>query len=375
MTQSKLIISGNFSQAYVVGLLNALIRAGNSIIAIGKDYNNFICDPDMIQFVDIRKYYSTNRTTFRKILDLPVYYFWLIHVIFKANPPIVLNLFSGRPFLSGIILHGILKLSGIKIFLVVHNILPHNKTSFINKILHYVIYRITTNKLIVHAPHLKQRLIKEFGLSPTNVVYAPMGIYNVISNSDITRETARNDLKIAQDRFVILSFGVQLPYKGTHLLLESLSAFVAKENYLILIRGKAKSNYNVLLQNIVTKKQLQTMVNSSFDFVPENEVQLYFKAADVIALPYLEDSQSAVMFTAYSFGRPVLASNIGSFADFIESGKTGEIFKVGNLNSLTQTIIKMRNNKSFYNENYIKKTTTDLYSWEKCIEALSTLYF
>jgi glycosyltransferase involved in cell wall biosynthesis len=202
-----------------------------------------------------------------------------------------------------------------------------------------------------------------------------MGIYNVISNSDITRETARNDLKIAQDRFVILSFGVQLPYKGTHLLLESLSAFVAKENYLILIRGKAKSNYNVLLQNIVTKKQLQTMVNSSFDFVPENEVQLYFKAADVIALPYLEDSQSPVMFTAYSFGRPVLASNIGSFADFIESGKTGEIFKVGNLNSLTQTIIKMRNNKSFYNENYIKKTTTDLYSWEKCIEALSTLYF
>jgi glycosyltransferase involved in cell wall biosynthesis len=93
-----------------------------------------------------------------------------------------------------------------------------------------------------------------------------------------------------------------------------------------------------------------------------------------VVLPYLEDSQSGVLFTAFSFGRPVIASDIGSFADFIEPGKTGELFPTGDPDSLMKMLVKLRENKLDYDEKYIANEMNEKYSWEKCAEAISILY-
>jgi glycosyltransferase involved in cell wall biosynthesis len=370
----KLIISGCFTQAHVVGLSDAFIQNGDSIIAIGTDYRNCISNPDKIKFIDFRKQYEPKRSFLQKTADLPGYYVKMIIAALRSPQKTVLNLFSGRPIIEGILLHGILKLSGKKVFLIVHNILPHNKETFFNKFLHFIIYRITTDKFIVHAPHFKQRLTKEFGVKSENIVYAPMGVYKMVSTSDVTRETARNMLHIPPERFVILSFGAQLPYKGTHLLLNAISAIVDKDKFFVLICGKPHNNYDKFLQTIINDKGLQVLVNTSFGFIPENEIQHYFKAADVVVLPYLEDSQSGVLFTAFSFGRPVIASDIGSFADFIEPGKTGELFPTGDPDSLMKMLVKLRENKLDYDEKYIANEMNEKYSWEKCAEAISILY-
>jgi len=56
-------------------------------------------------------------------------------------------------------------------------------------------------------------------------------------------------------------------------------------------------------------------------------MELYFKAADVLVLPYKEIFQSGVLFLAYSFGLPVIATDVGSFREDIVEGYTGFLCK------------------------------------------------
>jgi glycosyltransferase involved in cell wall biosynthesis len=63
------------------------------------------------------------------------------------------------------------------------------------------------------------------------------------------------------------------------------------------------------------------------EYIPDEETEVFFKAADVLALPYRYIYQSGVLFLGYSFGLPVLAADVGSLRDEIVEGKTGFVFK------------------------------------------------
>ncbi len=74
------------------------------------------------------------------------------------------------------------------------------------------------------------------------------------------------------------------------------------------------------------------------DYVPDEETELYFKAADVFVLPYRHIYQSGVLFLGYSFGLPVIAADVGALKDEIVEGKTGFVFKPEDPIDLAATI-------------------------------------
>src|SRR5271168_4517123 len=74
------------------------------------------------------------------------------------------------------------------------------------------------------------------------------------------------------------------------------------------------------------------------DYIPDGETEVYFKAADVLALPYRHIYQSGVLFLGYRFGLPVLAADVGSLKDEIVEGKTGFVFKPEDPADLARTI-------------------------------------
>jgi glycosyltransferase involved in cell wall biosynthesis len=73
-------------------------------------------------------------------------------------------------------------------------------------------------------------------------------------------------------------------------------------------------------------------------YIPDEETELYFKAADVLVLPYTHIFQSGVLFLGYNFGLPVIASDVGSLRDDVIEGKTGYIFKPRDPESLATAI-------------------------------------
>jgi glycosyltransferase involved in cell wall biosynthesis len=55
-------------------------------------------------------------------------------------------------------------------------------------------------------------------------------------------------------------------------------------------------------------------------FVDEAEIPAFFRRADIVALPYREIDQSGVLYTALAFGKPIVLSAVGGFADIAEQG-------------------------------------------------------
>ena len=74
------------------------------------------------------------------------------------------------------------------------------------------------------------------------------------------------------------------------------------------------------------------------DFIPDDETEMYFKAADVFVLPYRHIYQSGVLFLGHSFGLPVLAADVGSLKSDIVDGKTGFVFRPEDPDDLARII-------------------------------------
>jgi glycosyltransferase involved in cell wall biosynthesis len=50
-------------------------------------------------------------------------------------------------------------------------------------------------------------------------------------------------------------------------------------------------------------------------FVADEEIASYFERADLVVLPYVEADQSGVLATALAFGRALVLSDVGGFAE------------------------------------------------------------
>jgi glycosyltransferase involved in cell wall biosynthesis len=85
------------------------------------------------------------------------------------------------------------------------------------------------------------------------------------------------------------------------------------------------------------------------EFVPDEETELYFKAADVLALPYRDASESGVLVLGYAFGLPVIATDVGSFRQNIVEGETGFLCKPSDADDLARTIETYFRSSAFTN--------------------------
>jgi len=176
---------------------------------------------------------------------------------------------------------------------------------------------------------MKQELINEFGVQGGRVTVIPFGINNAIPNSCLTSHQARQRLGVRPNEKTILFFGNITPYKGLEYLIDAFSQIQVRGHYRLIIAGRPVKceGYWKLIQQRVRPGVEKGVVLLRPDFIPDEETEVYFKAADVLVLPYKHVYQSGVMFLGYSFGLPVLAADVGSLKDEIVEGKTGFVFR------------------------------------------------
>ena len=71
----------------------------------------------------------------------------------------------------------------------------------------------------------------------------------------------------------------------------------------------------------------QLGIGSSVDLYPgyvsRERTSLFFKAADAVALPYRNATQSGVVQLAYGYGVPVIVTPAGALPEMVCHGKTG----------------------------------------------------
>ena len=162
----------------------------------------------------------------------------------------------------------------------------------------------------------------------------------------IDREKAIKKLNLNPKHFIILYFGLIRPYKGLRYLIEAFNQLPANiaNNCCLLIVGEIWGGREEIIRAIKTSRYNDKII-SRFEYVPDDAVSQFFSACDVLVLPYLRASQSAVAHIGINFGKQMIISRVGGLEESM-SNYEGTIFVTPkNANAIKESIIKVYNNK------------------------------
>jgi len=162
---------------------------------------------------------------------------------------------------------------------------------------------------IVHAPQVKDALIKRLGIPESTVHVIP----HILIGDD-------KELKdMPEEEHLILFFGRIWGYKGLEYLIRAEPFITAKfPNAKIAIAGVGEAFERY--RNMMIHPERFIVHN---EHVSDEKRAELFRRASVIALPYVEASQSGVIPIAYRFGKPVVATTVGGLPAMVDDGRTG----------------------------------------------------
>ncbi|MFI1743924.1 glycosyltransferase [Thalassobellus sediminis] len=181
--------------------------------------------------------------------------------------------------------------------------------------------------------------------------------YYGLYESNITKEQARKLLVIPHDAFVYSFVGHIKEYKGVLDLINAFKNNGLKDSYL-LIAGLVSNDYlNNQINTIIYKT---TNIIFRNEFIPDNDIQLYYKSADIVVFPFKKILTSGSVLLAQSFGKPVIIPKINSLLDNIYIPGT-YTYKINNINELSNVMKKVY----FEKELFVEKSEKKIEDWAK----------
>ena len=133
------------------------------------------------------------------------------------------------------------------------------------------------------------------------------GEYPVDANVD-----ARKELGIAAGAKVVLFFGLIREYKNVPALIRAFRD-LADEELVLLIAGRPNSE--ALAEQLRGQSAGDARIRLHLHSIPIERVQYFFRAADLVALPYRDILNSGTALLALSFNRPVLVPGRGAMSE------------------------------------------------------------
>ncbi len=143
-------------------------------------------------------------------------------------------------------------------------------------------------------------------------------------------------------------------------------------------KPKGSDDYWNQIQQSIDRNGIRDRIIEKIEYVPDEQTELFFKAADVLILPYTRIFQSGVLFLGYSFGLPAIAADVGTLKEEIIEGQTGFVFKPQDSSDLASVICKYFESELFRNLEprriEIKEYANKRYSWDKVAAITTRVY-
>jgi len=373
---SVTLLSGGGDKPYVFGLATELISKGAEVELIGSD--DLDC-PEFhgrpkFNFINLRGDQSPDVSFIKKTLRVLKYYLRLIRYAARAKPRIFHILWNNKfQYFDRTLLMLYYRALGKRIIITIHNVNDRKRDSndtLLNRLTLRVQYHLA-HHFFVHTEKMKRELIEEFGIQDFRIAIIPFGINNAVPNTSLTAQEARERLGIPANERVILFFGNIAPYKGLEYLVDAFHQIQAGRNdYRLIIAGRPKGpkNYWSGIEETISENVRSGSVLLRNGYIPDEEIEIFFKAADVLVLPYRYIYQSGVLFLGYSFGLPALSADVGSMKEDIVEGKTGFVFEPENPDDLARAIEKYFQSDMYVHSDGLKRQIQDYakqhYSWD-----------
>ena len=253
-----------------------------------------------------------------------------------------------------------------KILFVCHNVFPHERFPLDRLLTKWTLgcgrYFITQSKMdardLLSVKH--------------DAVYrvTPHPTYGMFCRQGMSMQKAREQLQIDQGQRVLLFFGFVRKYKGLQYLLEAMKLLKERDFkvqlWVVGDFGEDKDEYVEQIRTFEIGDQVQ-MVEG---YVPDDEVENYFAASDLVVLPYLSATQSGIVQIAFGFEKPVLVTEVGGLPDVVTNGKTGYVVEPRSAEMIAEAIMDYYiNNRREAFVSQIEKEK-DRFSWKTFVDTL-----
>jgi D-inositol-3-phosphate glycosyltransferase len=380
------LLTGGGDKHYALCLAAALISQDISLDFIGSDD---LSVPELsinsrINFLNLRGDQRPEASLPAKGLRVLRYYAKLILYTATAQPKLFHILWNNKfELFDRTLLMLYYKLLGKRIVFTAHNVNAGKRDSndsWLNRLSLKVQYNLSDH-IFVHTGRMKNQLVADFRIPKDKVSVIPHGINNIVPNSHLSTAESKQNLGVNDDDKTMLFFGNIAPYKGLEYLMAAFCQLLATDrSYRLLIAGKPKgpANYWKQINEGIARSVARDRIIQRIEYIPDELTELYFKAADVLILPYTHIFQSGVLFLAYSFGLPVIAADVGSLKDEIIEGQTGFVFKPRDSSDLARKAGEYFDSELFHNletrRAQIKEYANERYSWNK-VGAITTAVY
>jgi glycosyltransferase involved in cell wall biosynthesis len=162
--------------------------------------------------------------------------------------------------------------------------------------------------------------------------------YNPIDESNIQKN--KQELGFEIDNLVLLFFGYVRKYKGLDILIEAFPKILSEEpEARLLIVGEFYDDPKTYLEQI-KKLGITDKVKVVNQFVPNEDVAKYYQVSDVVILPYRSATQSGILNVAYGFYKPVIVTDVGGLAEFVDESKTGFVIEPDSPSAILEGVSK-----------------------------------
>jgi len=381
------LLTGGDDRSYALGLTSSLVSQGIFVDFIGS---NTVDGPELhntplVNFLNLRGDQRENVNAVRKAIRILTYYVRLVLYAARAKPRLLHILWNNKfEFVDRVLLMLYYRSLGKRVVFTAHNVNAakrDSKDNWVNRLTLRIQYHLC-NHIFVHTDRMKADLLSEFGVRANKISVIPFGINNAFPHGQITSKEAKERLGVSFTKKTALFFGQIAPYKGLEYLIAAMGELNKRgENFLLVIAGKVKPGnaaYWDEIQREISRAGLRKQVIEKIQFIPDEEVELYFKAADVVILPYTDIFQSGVPFLAYSFGLPVIATDVGSLREDIIEERTGFMCKPKDPADLARAIKAYFESELFRNlatrRGEIQIYANERHSWTKAGDITSGVY-
>jgi len=250
--------------------------------------------------------------------------------------------------------------------LICDNVIPHERRPGDILFTRYLLW--FSDRYIVQSKIVLKDLLS---LKPSAAYrLVPHPIYSGFGDP-MDKNEARTKLGITEPR-VLLFFGYIRRYKGLHILLDAFAAMPQDIPTRLLVVGEfygGEEDYRTQIARLGLADRI-TLVGR---YVPNEEIPIFFSAADAVVLPYLSATQSGISQIAFHFETPLIITDVGGLSEAVEDGVHGMIVAPHDAAALTTTLME------FYDKDLgpilaaNMKRDKHRFTWEALVQGIEAL--
>ena len=256
---------------------------------------------------------------------------------------------------------------GVKVLAIADNVIPHETrpgdVAFAKYFINACDGFVTMSKAVMGD-------LEKF-TSTTHKKYLLHPLYTSFGEK-LNKHDARIALGLPEDKQIVLFFGLIRKYKGLDMLLDAFNELKANPNIILVIAGEFYEDKQPYL-DLIENYQIQNQVILHGKFISNEDVKLYFSAADLVALPYRSATQSGVTQVSFHFEVPTLVTNVGGLGEIIPDKIAGYVVEP-NGKAIAEGIKDYFENRRMHSFTEGMRIEKQKYDWKIFVDEVFDLY-